>query len=386
MYNPAFNPFSASGQQFLLDLCSDLKQINCTDSNGNRIGGCIRSRLVQEDSVVCVMTEFHSWYDTFHTPVANESLFTLGDADPNSVKALFLAFAGGQVPNSTRSFLNQVGIVDGEIRFIIIDCLLNLANIGPVGLARPVLGLLEDFVRHKNEIGSQDVAPVTLSAYELVWMVTQDVIVESLFRGLYICFPLAFVVLVFSTFNLLVAGVALVTIVCISLSCLGFIQLLGWALGIGEVMLGIMIIGLSVDYVIHLGHMYGDARNSGKTTRADKVAHSINLMLDTVIAAWLTTTLSALVLLFAAANFFVKMAILISSAISFSLLYSMTFFLPMLMLIGPEGAFAQIPNLTCCKNELPIRSSFEARKANKDFVQELEEIQRQASLDNTDMS
>lgn len=384
IYKADFNPFSSAAQQFLLNVCLGLKQINCTDAVGRKHKGCIRHKLVQEDTLMCVMTEFHEWYSTFATTPINVStpvsLFVLGDTDTDLVKDLFLAFATGQVANSSRTFFRQVGIIDGELRFITIDFLLNLANGGPAVFARPILETLQRFVEGANAQAPTEVNPITLAAYELVWLVTSEVIVDSLFRGLFVCFPFAFVILVCSTFNLLVALLALITIVFISLSCLGFIKLLGWALGIGEVMLGIMIIGLSVDYVIHLGHMYTDGTKSGKHTRAERLAYSVNFMLDTVIAAWLTTTISALVLMFASANFFVKMAILISSAISFSLLYSMTFFLPVLLLMGPSGTVAQLPYclIDCCTTTKRLtRASFDARRANLEFVEELTEIRRQ---------
>lgn len=341
-YKSDFNAFSRKAQQGILDTCERIRQINCTDSSGKKVMSCNSFHILREGSLNCVMEDFHRWYADVIFPTSGITVFQLGDNYPEATKQLFLGFVTGNLPRTSRTYYGQVGIVDGQLKFIVVDFKIDMTFMLPVGRSAPVWDIMFDFKEELQRSLPQELLPVVLASYELVWVVVQKTTEDTLLVGLSVCFPFAFIVLVLSSRNLIISVFAIVTIVLICFSCLGFVQVLGWMLGIGETMLSIMIIGLSVDYVIHLGHLYADGREAHKYTRRERFEHAVCLMLDTVIAAWLTTGLSALIMLFGTTGLFEKMAILISSAISFSMLYSAFFFLPLLLLFGPEGDFAQI--------------------------------------------
>ena len=71
-----------------------------------------------------------------------------------------------------------------------------------------------------------------------------------------LAFPIAFVALLFATNNWLISIYAIISVGGIVASVLGTWYHVGWDLGTGEAIAGVMVIGLSVDYTIHLGHMY----------------------------------------------------------------------------------------------------------------------------------
>jgi hypothetical protein len=80
--------------------------------------------------------------------------------------------------------------------------------------------------------------------------VTQEGTVTGLTSGMAIAFPLAFVALLAATRNWFTSGLAIVSVGGIVASVLGACKLQGWALGTGEAVAGVMVIGLSVDYTI----------------------------------------------------------------------------------------------------------------------------------------
>lgn len=125
-------------------------------------------------------------------------------------------------------------------------------------------------------------------------------------------------------------------------SCvLGGAYVVGYALGVGEAIAAVMVIGLSVDYVIHLGHMYSVARQEGYTTRLSRFTYAAEMMGTTLVAGAVTTAGSAAVMFICQLNFFATMATLITLTIAASVLYSMLFFLPALAIMGPQHDFAQ---------------------------------------------
>ena len=61
---------------------------------------------------------------------------------------------------------------------------------------------------------------------------------------------------------------------------------LGWSLGVGESIAGTIVIGLAVDYTVHLGHAYTE---SPSLLREEKTRDALTEMGVTVIAGGVTT-------------------------------------------------------------------------------------------------
>ena len=184
-------------------------------------------------------------------------------------------------------------------------------------------------------------APATLqTAYaftgrEFVWMRTQLSLVTGVYVGFAICFPVAFLVLLLATGSFRISVFAIATIAFVVSSLLGFVAaFLGWELGTGEAIAATIVIGLSVDYTVHLGHMYVEAE---LPSREDKLTTAATNMGVTVVAGGVTTLGSAVFMYACQLSFFAKMATLIAGTIAFSLVYSLLFFMPLCAVLGPEG-------------------------------------------------
>ena len=133
------------------------------------------------------------------------------------------------------------------------------------------------------------------------------------------------------------------------------VYLIGWNLGIKESVAGVVVIGFSVDYTIHLGHMFDVARSQGLTTRREKFDYSIKKMGETVLAGAITTAGSTVFLLACQLTFFTAMGTLIILTVAYSLGYSLLFFMPLLRIMGPEGRVGDICHFlrglkcACCR-------------------------------------
>ena len=68
-----------------------------------------------------------------------------------------------------------------------------------------------------------------------------------------LAFPIAFIALIMATNNIIIAVFAIISVGGIVAAVLGMCWHVGWVLGTGEAIAGVMVIGLSVDYTIHLG-------------------------------------------------------------------------------------------------------------------------------------
>ena len=106
------------------------------------------------------------------------------------------------------------------------------------------------------------------------------------------------------------------------------------------------MIGFSVDFTVHLAHMYVD---SEAPTRNEKMAHSARTMGLTVVMGGITTMGAGLFMYFCVVTFFTKFCILICSTIGFSLAAALLFFMPLVAVAGPAGEQGSLK--ACCKKE-----------------------------------
>ena len=139
-------------------------------------------------------------------------------------------------------------------------------------------------------------------------------LVTNVFVGFAICFPCAYIVLLAATRNVATASIAIISVMGIVASVLGLCKwAMGWGLGIGESIAAVgstiswqlcagilipslwfaqvIVIGFSVDYVVHLSHVYVDAghRNPPLNSRAERVTFALTSMGATVFSGAVTT-------------------------------------------------------------------------------------------------
>lgn len=188
------------------------------------------------------------------------------------------------------------------------------------GDAHAAFDLLEEFVKERRSnapvgLGSLFQSDTLVPALGWTWMDVEDALVQNLMLGFAICFPVAFVVLVLATGNVIVAFYAIMSIALIVASVLGAAKLYaGWSLGVAESIAGVIVIGFSVDYTVHLGHIYKEAVMYVQDTKEQKTQHALVVMGTTVIGGGLTTLSAGLILYCCTLTFFTKMASLLVRA------------------------------------------------------------------------
>jgi len=171
-------------------------------------------------------------------------------------------------------------------------------------------------------------------------------LLEGFFTGCLIAMPVAFMVLLAATRNIVISTYSVVAVASIVVSVLGFCKsAMDWDLGAGEAIAGVIVIGYSVDYTLHLSHMYCEAGQHGHQTRAARTEFAVRNMGSTVFAGAATTFAAGGIMFICYIRFFYKMAVLISITIFYSLLFSMGLVNGLLMLAGPQGKFGNLSGL-----------------------------------------
>ena len=115
-----------------------------------------------------------------------------------------------------------------------------------------------------------------------MWFKSHLALVAGFVSGLCIAFPIALLVLTVATNNIVLASFAIVTIGFVVTDVLALGYLNGDALGIKETIAGIIVIGLAVDYTIHLGHMFNHGKHYDLHDREAKFKYAVRTMGNTV--------------------------------------------------------------------------------------------------------
>merc|ERR1719410_2584956 len=166
------------------------------------------------------------------------------------------------------------------------------------------------------------------------WLETQTAFVRSAVQGILIAMPLALVILMISTQNWIVSIFAVFDIVGIMLCELSIMYLMGWKFGVSESVAIVIIIGFSVDYVVHLANAYLE---SSSHSREERLSFALLTMGISVVSGAVTTFGAGFFLIFPVFVFFYKMGIVMVSTVALSIIWAMCFFTSIIAMWGPQG-------------------------------------------------
>ncbi|CAE7664896.1 disp [Symbiodinium sp. CCMP2456] len=166
------------------------------------------------------------------------------------------------------------------------------------------------------------------------WFQVQDAMNSEVFDGIKLSLFLAFLVLLGATQNVFLALISVSCIVAIVSSVLAFAVCMDWKTSVSEAIIYVMVIGLSVDYVIHLGDAYLECPDE---SREDRVQFMVTKMGVSVISGAISSAGAAIFMTFCQSLFLIKFGIVICFVISVSVVTSLVFFSALLLVAGPSG-------------------------------------------------
>ncbi len=174
-------------------------------------------------------------------------------------------------------------------------------------------------------------------------------------QGIIVGLSLAIPVLVFTTCNWIIGLLAALTISLITNAVVGLIPMLGWKLGVMESLNLTLVVGLAVDYCVHLADGYV---RSKKTKRVDRIRDMLRGVGVSVLSGACTTLGASSFMLGSKILFFFQFGMFMFCTIGFSILFALCFFTVVVGLIGPEGDSGSLKNIVMCL--MPRRSEEEA--------------------------
>lgn len=293
----------------------------------------------------CPIEDFQAWWNvTFNDTEYLKPNKNTAEKDTFFTRLQTYAIEEGQT--------EFIGFIDGRHAYFGANFRLTANPLFPASLKEPLEDILTSLTAEYNTNAPSTAKNCRFASEEFVQNAIEQDLFQTTVRGLVITMPIVFVVLLFATQNYLMAIFASTSIAMIVFVVLGIVfTILGWELGITESIVSIMIVGLSVDYTVHLGHMYTHAgTEEGLNTRQERFEYSVLTMGMTVLAGAATTLGAGLFLFGTQITFFFKMAILLTLTVTFSVAYSFFMMLGLASWIGPEDDYARACQ-KCIKNK-----------------------------------
>jgi len=140
--------------------------------------------------------------------------------------------------------------------------------------------------------------------------------------------------------NLVVVAMVILHVISICLTLIACFVLEGRSLGVIESISATLLVGLSVDYLVHISSAYLDQPED--VPRERRVLNAIGHLGGSVIAGSATTVVSAIPLCLGTTTFFVAFGRFVIGIIFLSLIFTFFFLSSALYLFGPENNFGSL--------------------------------------------
>jgi len=345
IFDSAFDLSTTEAQQSVLGMCEQLKTLKC-ELPGCRNSDGFDTLMLAADGkpYSCLLEDFRTW-NNGSLPVGAEFATKLREfRDTVDARNLTDPLLDGQV-----NYRRDIGFVEDRLMyFVAMKIRSSMPKKQGFTKGFNVREMLNTWAAEQRAASPAPLKSLMVldDAFGLAKFDLPSELLQGLFQGCAIAGPIAFVVLLASTKNIIVSTYAVCAVGSVVVCVLGFCRsAMDWDLGVGEAIAGIIVIGYSVDFVVHLAHIFCEAAHHGCNTRAEKAEFAIRNMGSTVFAGAITTAGSACVMYFCFFYFFIKMATLIVVTIMFSFLFSLGFFMSVVWLVGPEHGFGDLDKM-----------------------------------------
>mmetsp|Transcript_12091 Transcript_12091/g.24707 ORF Transcript_12091/g.24707 Transcript_12091/m.24707 type:complete len:1010 (+) Transcript_12091:76-3105(+) len=199
------------------------------------------------------------------------------------------------------------------------------------------LGEMRDWMETFDSMISTYTKSTTVKGVQfcLYWyfMIAGEAIVTTTKQGIAISLTFAALVLLVANRNWILASLAMLTIIGVVGAVAWMMILLDWTVDfLGSVCL-IVVIGLSIDYTVHLCHSY---IHSPEVYNLHRAAHAATEMGVSIVSGAVTSFWASFFLLLCSMTFFKRFGAFMCATVVISLILSIWFFIPICSFLGPS--------------------------------------------------
>eukprot|EP00924_Labyrinthula_sp_SR-Ha-C_P008221 snap_masked-scaffold_11-processed-gene-6.37-mRNA-1 protein AED:1.00 eAED:1.00 QI:0/-1/0/0/-1/1/1/0/982 len=348
VFDKNFDIAPSENQEFFIQICKNLRELPCLGDDGEKLTACSSPDTdLAVLSVDCVLEDFYQFYLETHpsdfssVEQAGTFLQELGDSD----KTQFLEeleFFTTQI-----DVRNLVGFFDSSLSFMTIIYTTTVRQRISLKDQSEYFDMVTEFKDELRRNAPEGLRALEHTCFDMAAVEVIDAIIQGLLSSLSLSLPLAFLVLLWTTDNLILASYAIVSILAIISLVMGTVYIRGWQIDEILSIVGTLVVGLSVDYTIHLAACFQEAAREGITSRLGRFEAAAVRMGPSVSMGAITSAGSVSFLLFTQTAFFSRIGFLLLSTVFYSIVFALTFFLPLLRVLGPKDEDGQIKEFIC---------------------------------------
>jgi len=196
--------------------------------------------------------------------------------------------------------------------------------------------MIEDWVKAKNSKAPKGVTKGLFTSFDFWWYDTNGQMLSTAYSSAGIALLCAAVVILASSKSFAMTIFCTLTIGYVLTSVTASLVAIGWTLGFLESICFAILIGVSVDFCIHLAHAYVSA-SPGEKDRGERVEYALIHMGPSILSTALTTILSAIIMLFTVITFFQKFALILFLTVIQASIGSFFMFVVLADCFGPSN-------------------------------------------------
>jgi MMPL family len=332
----SFDSSSEEAQVFLKDFCeSMLDQDFATPL---------------DDEYTCPLTKFDSWLQVQSSGVTVVNATTDDAAVLAAAAAVYEENCNGAtgIPMSSADWNNcviawsksenEMSILSrsDEVAIIFFPFVSRVRYDDPYDVLDKEWNMIEDWVQAKNSKAPKGVHQGYFTSYDFWWYDTNGQMLSTAYSSAAMALGCAAFIILASSKSIVLTLFCTVTIGYVLTSVTALLVAIGWTLGFLESICFAILIGVSVDFVIHLAHAYACAAH-GEEDREVRIKYALIHMGPSILATALTTVLSAIVMLFTVITFFQKFALILFLTIVQAFIGSFIVFVVMADCLGPRN-------------------------------------------------
>ncbi|CAB9509808.1 dispatched homolog 1 [Seminavis robusta] len=348
----SFDPSTTEAQEYMLGFCD--KFFNQTNSS-------------QFDEDACPIDSFDAWLRSEWNASQTENA-TVSEAYLKSCGfAWGLPISPSVFHECTSAWADEVDDYrvlsrDGIVEIIFFEYASPVRYDSPSDKLDEEWHATEDWLTEVQKSAPPEVSKAFFSSHDFWWYDTNLQMFSTALGSAAIAISASAVIILLSSRSIVMTIFSVLCVGYVLSSVTAMIVTIGWRLGFLESICFAILIGISVDFVIHLSHAYTSL--PGTVPREKRAKHALIYMGPSILAAAVTTIAGAAVMLFCIITFFTKFATILFFTIIQSILGSFVVFLVLADTLGPATPTYMADKL-CGVDTTPDESTKASTKETK---------------------
>ena len=348
-----FDPSTEPAQIFLRDYCDrflsqDFAKLNSAD-------------------YVCAINNFDNWLQiqaTAELPDDTYQAYCAGETGMPLSQDAFHPCLSAWAQKVNEKFISSR---NGIVKIIHFPFTSNIQHSSPNSMIQDEWHAIEDWMQRDNANAPDGISSPFFSSIDFLFWDTNYQMFTTAVSSAGIAILAAAVVILISSRSVAMTVFSVISVGYVLASVTSMMVAAGWEFGLLESICFTILIGISVDFVVHFSHTYTET--PGQVSRHHRTKHALIHMGPSILAAAFTTLASALIMLFTKVLFFNLFASVMVWVIVQATLGSFVIFLTLTDTMGPSNPTMLFDFLTSkCRKEIFVDASLVGAETDSDSI------------------